>query len=129
MNKSDSLHFSSYNPDYVYFYPALKLVIYYRIRDSDSEAYIDVIILCNLSAAIIFIKFSCMGNLKNRYSGKAINNKVSKERNLVSCVVDIICLALNHCFGSYKCVSGSTASLCSLPIESAPKLSPRHSDK
>lgn len=47
MNKSDSLHFSSYNPDYIYFYPALKMVIYYRIRDSDSEAYIDVITLCN----------------------------------------------------------------------------------
>lgn len=47
MNKSDSLHFSSRNPDYISFYPALKMVIYYRIRDSHSEAYIDIITLCN----------------------------------------------------------------------------------
>lgn len=47
INKSDSLHFSSYNPDYISFYPALKMVIYYRIRDSHSEAYTDTITLCN----------------------------------------------------------------------------------
>lgn len=47
MNKSDSLHFSSYNPDYISFHPTLKMVIYYRIRDSHSEAYIDIITLCN----------------------------------------------------------------------------------
>lgn len=74
MNKSDSLYFSSYNSDYIYFYPALKMLIYYRIIGSDSEAYIDVITLCNQPTAIIFIKFLCMDNFQNRYSGKAINN-------------------------------------------------------
>lgn len=47
MNKSDSIYFSSYNSDNIYFYPALKMVIYYRIIGSGSEAYIDVITLCN----------------------------------------------------------------------------------